>query len=129
MTFIQDWDGPLDELLETFGETVTWKPAATGIADKQLTAIVERGTRGREQKTGGNTRDTAVGFLVVRLADLPESYAQFDKVAIDSVKGNDAAKQDWVVGLHERDYGNGVARYSITRGGKRQYVTSGLEIE
>jgi hypothetical protein len=35
--------------------------------------------------------------------------AQFDKVAIDSVKGNDAAKQDWVVGLHERDYGNGVA--------------------
>ena len=122
MTWLTDWDGEIDGLLDTFGEPVTWHPA--GADDVALTAIVFRNTRGRDE-LGESSELRAIGTILFKRSDCPAAK-QGDTVTLPPSRGA-GSTETWVATREERDHGNGAVSFAIALYDARRHRTAGLE--
>lgn len=122
MGWIEDWDSDIDDLLETFGEPVTWHH---GAGSASLTAIVQRTQRGRKELRDG-TEIQAMGTLIVKESDLPSGWSHHDTVSIPKVSGSDSTEV-WAVASIVQARTNGAVELEIALGSARQYVSEKVQ--
>lgn len=117
MSWPEEWDGPLDDLLDTFGESVTWHKAGV---NTPVTAILQRGRRGEVVEEDGVEADAAEGGITVRSDDIPGGPAEGDTATVP-VRPGSSTTETVVIGSMVRDHGNGAATFETWAGDGRRY--------